>query len=81
MQPVMQVPLLDLAAQYAPIRDAVVEAVTRVVDTQKFILGPEVEAFEAEVAAYLGAAHAIGVSQNHTCSATSSRWRASRTNT
>ncbi len=62
MHPVMQVPLLDLAAQYAPIRDAVVEAVTRVVDTQKFILGPEVEAFEAEVAAYLGAPHAIGVS-------------------
>ena len=61
MQPVMQVPLLDLAAQYAPIRDAVVEAVTRVVDTQKFILGPEVEAFEAEAAAYLGAPHAIGV--------------------
>jgi dTDP-4-amino-4,6-dideoxygalactose transaminase len=62
MHPVMQVPLLDLAAQYAPIRDAVVEAVTRVVDTQKFILGPEVEAFEAEAAAYLGARHAIGVS-------------------
>lgn len=62
MQPVMQVPLLDLAAQYAPIRDDVVEAVTRVVDTQKFILGPEVESFEAEVAAYLGARHAIGVS-------------------
>lgn len=61
MQPVMQVPLLDLAAQYAPIRDAVVEAVTRVVDTQKFILGPEVEAFESEAAAYLGARHAIGV--------------------
>jgi dTDP-4-amino-4,6-dideoxygalactose transaminase len=58
----MQVPLLDLAAQYAPIRDAVVEAVTRVVDTRKFILGPEVESFEAEVAAYLGAPHAIGVS-------------------
>jgi len=57
----MQVPLLDLAAQYAPIRDAVVEAVTRVVDTQKFILGPEVERFEAEAASYLGARHAIGV--------------------
>jgi dTDP-4-amino-4,6-dideoxygalactose transaminase len=62
MHPVMQVPLLDLAAQYAPIRDAVVEAVTRVVDTRMFILGPEVESFEAEVAAYLGARHAIGVS-------------------
>ncbi len=62
MQPVMQVPLLDLDAQYAPIRDAVVEAITRVVDTRRFILGPEVEAFEAEAAAYLGAPHAIGVS-------------------
>ena len=71
MQPVMQVPLLDLAAQYAPIRDAVVEAVTRVVDTQKFILGPEVEAFEAEAAAYLGARHALRASE-----AASSRIRA-----
>ena len=62
MQAMMQVPLLDLAAQYAPIRDAVVEAVTRVIDTQRFILGPEVEAFEAEVAAYVGARQAIGVS-------------------
>lgn len=58
----MKVPLLDLGAQYEPIRDAVVEAVTRIVDTQQFILGREVEAFEAEVAAYLGARHAIGVS-------------------
>lgn len=58
----MKVPLLDLGAQYEPIRDAVVEAVTRIVDTQQFILGREVEAFEAEVAAYLGARQAIGVS-------------------
>lgn len=58
----MKVPLLDLGAQYAPIRDEVVEAVTRIVDTQQFILGREVEAFEAEVATYLGAAHAVGVS-------------------
>ena len=58
----MKVPLLDLRAQYEPIRDAVVEAVTRIVDTQQFILGREVEAFEAEVAAYLGTRHAIGVS-------------------
>jgi dTDP-4-amino-4,6-dideoxygalactose transaminase len=58
----MTVPLLDLGAQYAPIRDAVVEAVTRIVDTQQFILGREVADFEAEVAAFLGAKHAIGVS-------------------
>jgi dTDP-4-amino-4,6-dideoxygalactose transaminase len=57
----MKVPLLDLRAQYLPIRDAVVEAVTRIVDTQQFILGREVEAFEEEVSAYLGASHAIGV--------------------
>ncbi len=58
----MKVPLLDLAAQYAPIRNAVVEAVTRIVDTQQFILGREVASFEEEVAAYLGAHDAIGVS-------------------
>lgn len=58
----MKVPLLDLGAQYEPIRDAVVDAVTRIVDTQQFILGHEVAEFEAEVAAYLGARHAIGVS-------------------
>jgi len=62
MLPVMKVPLLDLAAQYAPIRDAVVDAITRIVDTQQFILGREVADFEAEVAAYLGARHAVGVS-------------------
>ncbi len=62
MLPCDEVPLLDLGAQYAPIRDEVVEAVTRIVDTQQFILGREVEAFEAEVSAYLGASHAIGVS-------------------
>lgn len=58
----MKVPLLDLGAQYAPIRDAVVEAVTRIVDTQQFILGREVEQFEREVAAYIGASHAVAVS-------------------
>lgn len=58
----MKVPLLDLGAQYAPIRNAVVEAMTRIVDTRQFILGREVADFETEVAAYLGAHDAIGVS-------------------
>jgi len=58
----MQVPLLDLTAQYAPLRDEVLAAITRVCDSQRFILGAEVEAFEREIAAQLGAAHAIGVS-------------------
>ena len=58
----MQVPMLDLQAQYRPIRDAVLDAVTRVCDSQRFIMGPEVEGMEREMAAYLGVAHAVGVS-------------------
>jgi dTDP-4-amino-4,6-dideoxygalactose transaminase len=58
----MQVPLLDLQAQYRPIRDALIDVVTRVCDSQRFIMGPEVEALERELAASVGAAHAVGVS-------------------
>ncbi|MDQ3248960.1 MAG: DegT/DnrJ/EryC1/StrS family aminotransferase [Chloroflexota bacterium] len=46
------VPLLDLKAQYATIRDEVREAMDRVAESQYFILGPEVKALEEEVAAY-----------------------------
>ena len=55
----MKVPLLDLKAQYATIRDQVRPVVDAVLESQYFILGPEVEAFEKEVAAYVGAKHAI----------------------
>jgi len=48
------VPLLDLKAQYATIRDEVRAAIDRVVESQHFILGPEVEALEREVAAERG---------------------------
>lgn len=58
----MNVPLLDLQAQYAPIRDEVIAAITRVCDSQRFIMGPEVEALERELAPLAGAKHAIGVS-------------------
>jgi dTDP-4-amino-4,6-dideoxygalactose transaminase len=58
----MQVPMLDLQAQYRPIRDAIIDVVTRVCDSQRFIMGPEVEGMERELAAYLGVAHAVGVS-------------------
>jgi dTDP-4-amino-4,6-dideoxygalactose transaminase len=57
-----EVPLLDLQAQYRPIREELLAAVVRVCDSQRFILGPEVEAFEAEIAATIGVSHAIGVS-------------------
>jgi dTDP-4-amino-4,6-dideoxygalactose transaminase len=56
------VPLLDLKAQYAGIRDEIREAIDRVADSQHFILGPEVEALEAEVAAYSQCEFGIGVS-------------------
>ncbi|TVR59596.1 MAG: DegT/DnrJ/EryC1/StrS family aminotransferase [Gemmatimonadales bacterium] len=56
----MTVPLLDLTPQYDAIRSEVDEAIRRVVDSQYFILGPEVEALEREMAEYLGVPHAVG---------------------
>jgi dTDP-4-amino-4,6-dideoxygalactose transaminase len=56
------VPLLDLTAQYAPLRDQILEAITRVCDSQRFILGPETQALERELAAMLDVRDAIGVS-------------------
>jgi dTDP-4-amino-4,6-dideoxygalactose transaminase len=58
----MKVPLLDLQAQYRPIRDEILAAMTRVADSQRFIMGPEVDAFEQEMARMLGIRHAISVS-------------------
>lgn len=54
------VPLLDLTAQYRSIRDEVDAAVLSVVESQRFVLGPEVEALEAELCDYLGVKHAVG---------------------
>jgi dTDP-4-amino-4,6-dideoxygalactose transaminase len=51
---------LDLKAQFAAIREEVMSAIARVMESQHFILGPEVNHLEKEVAARLGAAHAIG---------------------
>jgi dTDP-4-amino-4,6-dideoxygalactose transaminase len=56
------VPLLDLQGQYRPLRDQLLAAIARVCDSQRFIGGPEVEAFEREVAAHLGVRHAVGLS-------------------
>ncbi len=56
------VPLLDLQAQYRPLRDELLAAVTRVCDSQRCILGDEVAALERELADYLGVAHAVGMS-------------------
>src|ERR1051325_6270783 len=56
------VPLLDLKAQYATIREEIREAIDRVSESQHFILGPEVEALEKEIAAYSQCEFGIGVS-------------------
>ncbi|MEO7191124.1 MAG: DegT/DnrJ/EryC1/StrS family aminotransferase [Vicinamibacterales bacterium] len=58
----LAVPLLDLEAQYRPLRDEILAALTRVADSQRFILGPEVEALERELAATLRVEYAVGVS-------------------
>jgi dTDP-4-amino-4,6-dideoxygalactose transaminase len=60
--PAQDVPLLDLGAQWTGIRDEALTAITRVCDSQRFILGAEVEAFEREIAAAIGVEHAVGMS-------------------
>src|ERR1700738_1434254 len=54
------IPFLDLKGQFAEIRDEVLGGVHRVLESQHFILGPEVDAFEREVAEYVGVEFAIG---------------------
>ncbi len=55
-----QIPLLDLQTQHSQIREEVLAAVTRVIDSQKFILGAEVEAFERAIADYCETAFSVG---------------------
>jgi dTDP-4-amino-4,6-dideoxygalactose transaminase len=57
----MNVPMLDLAAEHREIGDELSAALQKVVASGRFILGPEGEALEKEVAAYLGVAHAVAV--------------------
>jgi dTDP-4-amino-4,6-dideoxygalactose transaminase len=57
----MSVPLLDLTRQYEPLREELRQAIDRVCESQRFILGAEVEDFEREAAHALGVAHAVGV--------------------
>src|SRR3954471_10935403 len=57
----MSVPLFDPSTPLEPLRGELDAAIARVLDSKHFILGPEVEAFERELAGYVGANHAIGV--------------------
>ncbi|MBI4799074.1 MAG: DegT/DnrJ/EryC1/StrS family aminotransferase [Desulfarculus sp.] len=58
----LPVPLLDLKAQFAAIKDEVMAAVTQVFEQQAFILGPHVDQAEKALAAHLGVPYALGVS-------------------
>ena len=57
----MNVPLLDLTAQYAPMKEEILSVVSEICDSQRFILGPKVEALEKELAAYCQSGGAVGV--------------------
>jgi dTDP-4-amino-4,6-dideoxygalactose transaminase len=57
----MGVPLFDTATPRAPLRDQLRAAIDQVLASEHFILGPEVSAFERELASYCGASHAVGV--------------------
>jgi dTDP-4-amino-4,6-dideoxygalactose transaminase len=55
------IPIVDLRAQYAAIREQVRNAIEAVAESQQFILGPAVSQFESEMSAFLGCEHAVGV--------------------
>lgn len=56
-----RIPILDLAAEYEEVGAAIEEAVLRVLRSGRYILGPETEGFEAELASLVGVRHAVGV--------------------
>lgn len=58
----MKIPLLDLRPQHEPLRNELLQAITKVLDSNKFIQGPEVNRFEERVAEYCGTKFALGVS-------------------
>lgn len=57
----MKIPVLDLKAQYHTVKDEIDKAIASVLESSQFILGPEVQRLEQEIASYLGIKHAIGV--------------------
>ena len=57
----VKIPILDLKPQYESIKEEIQTAINRVVESGRFIMGPDVKEFEQEMAEYLGVKHAIGV--------------------
>ena len=60
-QALQRVPYLDLSAQYATIKDVLRAAIDEVFETNAYVLGPAVEAFERDFAAFCGNEHCVGV--------------------
>jgi dTDP-4-amino-4,6-dideoxygalactose transaminase len=58
----MKVPLLDLRPPLEELRDEIIEAVTQVIDSTRYIMGPEIDSLEKKIAEYCGTADAVGVS-------------------
>jgi len=58
----MKVPLLDLHPPLEDLRDEIIEAITQVIDSTRYIMGPEIDSLEKEIAEYCGTADAVGVS-------------------
>src|SRR5579864_3693731 len=84
----MRVPLVDLRAQFLPIRDEIMRAIEDVFDSMHLFLGPQLRAFEEEFAAYCGASYCVGVSNGTdalhlalraAASAKATKWLRSRT--
>ena len=61
-QPAPRIPVVDLARRAAALEPELTDAVTRVVRSGSYLFGPELEAFERELAAFTGRTHAVGVS-------------------
>ena len=62
----MAVALFDTSSPLASLREELRAAIERVLDSERYILGPEVSAFEREFADYCGAAHGVGVANGVT---------------
>ncbi len=58
----MKIPLIDLRPTMDDLREEILEAITKVVDSNIFILGPEINSFEREISKYCGTSDAVGVS-------------------
>ena len=58
----MKVPSLDLRPPLEDLRDEIIEAITQVIDSTRYIMGPEIDSLEKEIAEYCGTADAVGVS-------------------